>query len=137
MVQSLANVFDCLSDEQSVMLFTTIALKSIDSIELRSKISLTSKQYYSRLSRMMRVGLIKRRNRKLVVTTFGKIMYELQKVARDACNSQWRLKVLDSVEASGELPKEERLKLLDNLIESAQLREILLQGNHYKQFPQI
>jgi hypothetical protein len=137
MVQSLANVFDCLSDEQSVMLFTTIALKSIDSIELRSKISLTSKQYYSRLSRMMRVGLIKRRNRKLVVTTFGKIMYELQKVARDACNSQWRLKVLDSVEASGELPKEERLKLLDNLIESAQLKEILLQGNYYKQFPNL
>ena len=128
MVQSLANVFNSLSDEQSVLLFTTIAMRSIDSTELRSKISISPKQYYSRLSRMVRVGLIKRRNGKLIVTTFGKIVYDLQKVAQDACNIQWKLKVLDSVEASDVLPKEERLKLLDSLIENTQLREILLQG---------
>jgi hypothetical protein len=130
MVQALSNIFNSLSDEQSVMLFNMIALKSIDSIELRNKLSLTPKQYYSRLSRMVGVGLIKRKNGKLVITTFGKIVYELQKVAQDACNSQWKLKVLDSVEAAEELPKEERLKLLDNLIENTQLREILLQGNN-------
>ena len=125
MVQSVANIFNSLSDEQSVMLFTTIATKSINSVELRSKISLTRKQYYSKLSRMVRVGLIKRRSGKLVVTTLGKIVYELQKVVQDAYNNHWKLKVLDSIEMSEELPREERKKLMDNLIEDSRLKQIL------------
>jgi hypothetical protein len=125
MVQSVANIFNSLSDEQSVMLFTTIATKSISSVELRSKISLTRKQYYSKLSRMVRVGLIKRRSGKLVVTTLGKIVYELQKVVQDAYNNHWKLKVLDSIEMSEELPREEREKLMDNLIEDSRLKQIL------------
>ena len=124
-VQSVANIFNSLSDEQSVMLFTTIATKSINSVELRSKISLTRKQYYSKLSRMVRVGLIKRRSGKLVVTTLGKIVYELQKVIQDAYNNHWKLKVLDSIEMSEELPREERKKLMDNLIEDSRLKQIL------------
>jgi hypothetical protein len=124
-VQSVANIFYCLSDEQSVMLFTTIAIKSINSVELRTKISLTRKQYYSRLSRMIRVGLIKRRSGKLVVTTLGKIVYELQKVVQDAYNNHWKLKVLDSIEMSEELPREERKKLMDSLIEHSRLKQIL------------
>jgi hypothetical protein len=125
MVQSVANIFNSLSDEQSVLLFTTIATKSISSVELRSKISLTRKQYYSKLSRMVRVGLIKRRSGKLVVTTLGKIVYELQKVVQDAYNNHWKLKVLDSIEMSEELPREERKKLMDNLIEDSRLKQIL------------
>lgn len=125
MVQSVANIFNSLSDEQSVMLFTTIATKSISSVELRSKISLTRKQYYSKLSRMVRVGLIKRRSGKLVVTALGKIVYELQKVVQDAYNNHWKLKVLDSIEMSEELPREERKKLMDNLIEDSRLKQIL------------
>lgn len=125
MVQSVANIFNSLSDEQSVMLFTIIATKSISSVELRSKMSLTRKQYYSKLSRMVRVGLIKRRSGKLVVTTLGKIVFELQKVVQDAYNNHWKLKVLDSIEMSEELPREERKKLMDNLIEDSRLKQIL------------
>lgn len=124
-MQSVANIFNSLSDEQSIMLFTTIATKSINGVELRSKVSLTRKQYYSKLSRMVRVGLIKRRSGKLVVTTLGKIVYELQKVVQDAYKNHWKLKVLDSIEMSEELPREERMKLMDNLIEDSRLKQIL------------
>lgn len=124
-MQSVAIIFNSLSDEQSVMLFTIIATKSISSVELRSKMSLTRKQYYSKLSRMIRVGLIKRKSGKLVVTTLGKIVYELQKVVQDAYNNHWKLKVLDSIEMSEELPREERKKLMDNLIEDSRLKQIL------------
>lgn len=37
-------------------LFTIIASEGIDSLELRNKIPLTRKQYYFRLSRMIRVA---------------------------------------------------------------------------------
>jgi hypothetical protein len=130
MVQAVAKIFESLSDEQSVILFTTIATGDINSIELRSKVSLTRKQYYSRLSRMIRVGLIRRRSGKLVVTAFGKIVFKSQKIVENANNNQWKLKVLDSIDVSEELPREERRKLLDNLIENKQLKEILSESNY-------
>lgn len=124
-VQSVAKIFESLSDEQSVKLFTTIALHGIHSNELRTQVVLTRKQYYSRISRMIKVGLIKRRSGKLVMTAFGKIVWESQKIVEAANKNQWRLKVLDSIDVSEELPKDERRKLLDNLIENRYMREIL------------
>ncbi len=124
-MHSIANVFESLSDEHSVKLFTIIAAQSPDTTDLRGKVSLTRKQYYSRISRMIGVGLIKRIQGKLVLTAFGKIVYESQKFLEVATNSQWKLKVIDSIDLSDELPKEERRKLLDDLIENRRIREIL------------
>jgi hypothetical protein len=124
-VQSVAKIFESLSDEQSVKLFTTIAAQGIYSTELRTQVVLTRKQYYSRISRMIKVGLIKRRSGKLVMTAFGKIVWESQKIVEAANKNQWKLKVLDSIDVSEELPKDERRKLLENLIENRYMREIL------------
>jgi hypothetical protein len=74
---------------------------------------------------MIKVGLIKRRSGKLVMTAFGKIVWESQKIVEAANKNQWKLKVLDSIDVSEELPKDERRKLLDNLIENRYMREIL------------
>jgi hypothetical protein len=128
-VHSVAEIFESLSDEQSVKLFNTIASERVNSVEMRTKVPLTRKQYYSRLSRMIRVGLIKRRSGKLFLTAFGKIVYESQKIIEAANNAQWKFKVLDSVDVSEELPKEEREKLLDNLIENSHIKEILAKNN--------
>lgn len=124
-MHSTANIFESLSDEQSVKLFTIIATQGPNSTDLRDKVSLTRKQYYSRISRMVRVGLVRRKQGKLVITAFGKIVYESQKFLEVATNSQWKLKVIDSIDLSDELPNEERRKLLDNLIENRRIREIL------------
>ena len=124
-MHSVAKIFESLSDEQSVKLFTTIAAHGIYSTELRTQVVLTRKQYYSRISRMIKVGLIKRRSGKLVLTAFGKIVWESQKIVEAANKNQWKLKVLDSIDVSEELPKDERRKLLDNLIENRYMREIL------------
>jgi hypothetical protein len=128
-VHSVAEIFESLSDEQSVKLFNTIASERVNSVEMRTRVPLTRKQYYSRLSRMIRVGLIKRRSGKLFLTAFGKIVYESQKLIEAANNAQWKFKVLDSVDVSEELPKEEREKLLDNLIENSHIKEILAKNN--------
>ena len=124
-MQPVARIFESLSDDQSVILFTRIAAENANSVELRNKMTLTRKQYYSRLGRMIRVGLIKRKSGKLVLTAFGRIVYESQKIIESANSSQWKLKVIDSIEGSEELPKEERIKLLDNLIEDKYIKELL------------
>ena len=124
-MQVVAQVFESLSDNVSLELFTTIAHESINSVILRNKIKITRKQYYSRLSKMMKAGLIKRSSGKLVLTAFGKIVNEVQTTVQNASKNQWKLRAIDSIELSDELPKEERKKLLESLIDNRQLREIL------------
>ena len=124
-MQVVAQVFESLSDNVSLELFTTIAHESINSVILRNKIKITRKQYYSRLSKMMKAGLIKRRSGKLVLTAFGKIVNEVQTTVQNASKNQWKLRAIDSIELSDELPKEERKKLLESLIDNKQIREIL------------
>jgi DNA-binding Lrp family transcriptional regulator len=124
-MQVVAKVFESLSDSVSLGLFTSIAHESINSVALRNKVKITRKQYYSRLSKMTKAGLIKRNNGKLVITAFGKIVYKVQETVENASSNQWKLRAIDSIELSDELPGEERRQLLESLIDNKQLREIL------------
>jgi hypothetical protein len=124
-MQLASKVFESLSDNLSLGLFRTIAQDSISSVILRSRVKSTRKQYYSRLSKMMNAGLVKRNNGKLVLTAFGKIVYRVQETVEDASSNQWKLRAIDSIELSDELPAEERRQLIESLIDNKQLREIL------------
>lgn len=119
------NVLAAISDKQSLELFRYIADTNGDSEALRAKINLTRKQYYSRLSRMTKVGLVKRKNGKHFLTAFGKVVYDAQKTIEKAVDIFWKLKAIDSLELSGELPQEERAKLIDNLLDNKEIKQIL------------
>ncbi|HYZ49330.1 MAG TPA: hypothetical protein VE593_00475 [Nitrososphaeraceae archaeon] len=121
----LTNVLKSISDDESLELFRSIATSDSDSESLRNRTKMTRKQYYSRMSRLMRAGLIKRKNGKHSLTAFGKVIYETQITIENAINNYWKLKAIDSLEMSDDLPLEERKKLIDNLIENNGIREIL------------
>jgi predicted transcriptional regulator len=123
---SAASVLKAIADEKSLELFGTVAQETIDSKNLKSKIRLTRKQYYSRLSRMTRAGLVKRKNGKYVLTTFGKIVYESKVTVENALNNYWKLKAIDSIESSNELPKEEQNKLIETLLENQGLKAVIV-----------
>lgn len=121
----LAKVLKSISDDESLELFRFIANNDSDSESLRNRTKMTRKQYYSRMSRLMKAGLIKRKNGKHNLTAFGKVIYDTQITIENAINNYWKLKAIDSLEMSDDLPVEERKKLIDNLIENNGIREIL------------
>jgi predicted transcriptional regulator len=121
----LAKVLKSISDDESLELFRFIANNDSDSESLRNGTKMTRKQYYSRMSRLMKAGLIKRKNGKHNLTAFGRIIYDTQITIENAINNYWKLKAIDSLEMSDDLPVEERKKLIDNLIENNGIREIL------------
>jgi predicted transcriptional regulator len=121
----LANVLKSISDDESLELFRFVATNDSDSESLRNRTKMTRKQYYSRMSRLMKAGLIKRRSGKHTLTTFGRVIYDTQVTIENAINNYWKLKAIDSLEMSDDLPVEERKKLIDNLIENNGIREIL------------
>lgn len=127
--QTSATVLRAIADDKSLELFKTIAQGTIDSENLKSKTKLTRKQYYSRLSRMTKAGLVRKKSGKYLLTAFGKIVYDAQSTVDNALISYWKLKAIDSLEMSNELPKEEQQKLIDALLDNQDLKEILVKGS--------
>lgn len=126
--QTTATVLRTISDDKSMDLFKAIAHSSIDSESLKNKTKLTRKQYYSRLSRMTKAGIVRKKSGKYTLTAFGKVVYDSQVTVENALNNFWKLKAIDSLEMSNELPKEEQQKLIDTLLDNQELKGILVKG---------
>lgn len=126
--QSTASVLRTISDDKSMDIFKTIAQGTIDSESLKSKTKLTRKQYYSRLSRMTKAGLVRKKSGKYLLTAFGKVVIDAESTVENALESYWKLRAIDSLEMSNELPKEEQQKLIDALLDNQELKGILVKG---------
>ena len=86
-----------ISDDKSLILFNTVVLSSGNIDLLISKLGITIKQYYSRMSALTNAGLIQRNNRKYSLTSFGKVIYAAQVLIGRAKQNFWNLKAIDSV----------------------------------------
>lgn len=115
--KSTAMVLRVIADDKSLELFTTIARETPHNRNLKSKLRLTRKKYYLRLSRMIKVGLIRKRNGTYILTAFGRVVYETESKVDNALNNSRKLKTIDSLETSSELSKQVQQKLLDALFE--------------------
>src|SRR5919202_100167 len=127
--QTAATIIRTIADDKSLELFRTIAQGTINSENLKSKTKLTRKQYYSRLSRMTKAGLVRKKSGKYLLTAFGKIVYDAQATIDTALTSYWKLRAIDSLEMSNELPKEEQQKLIDALLDNQEIKGILVKGS--------
>jgi predicted transcriptional regulator len=120
------DVLKSISDKRSLELFRTVALTKPDTDIIISKTNLTRKQYYSRMSSMMNVGLIRRKNGKYTLTAFGKVIYDTTLITIvNAINYYWKLKAIDSLEMSNDLPAEECKKLINSFIADDEIKAIL------------
>jgi|RhiMetdeSRZDD1v2_1073273.scaffolds.fasta_scaffold01672_13 predicted transcriptional regulator len=126
---SVAKVMRSISDGMALDLYKTIANSSGATGEfLQSKIKISRKQYYSRLSNMARAGLIKRKHGRYSLTAFGKIVYDSERSIENAYNIFWKLKAIDSIGVSNELPKEEYSKIVEALIDNYEIKDILMKS---------
>lgn len=132
---SLANILSAISNENALAVFKTIADTKGDTDVLRTKLNISRKQYYSRMSGLLKAGLVKRKNGRYSLTIFGELVYDAAMTLEKAFNNNnyWKLKAIDSFEiAPGqglghELSIEERNKIIDTLLRDDQkIKDILL-----------
>ena len=124
----MTDILKTLSDDKALVLFNTIALADGESeIQIR-KMGLSTKQYYSRILKMIKANLIRKKNGRYLMTLLGKIVYEAHMTIGKGLNYYWKLQALDSIQTSSSagLPKEEISKLVGTLIDDYQIKDILL-----------
>ena len=74
------------------------------------------KEYYTRLAGMVKAGLVMKTDGRYTLTAFGNVVYNSQLTAEEGITNFWRLKAIDSLSTSKELPKEEQQKVADKLL---------------------
>jgi DNA-binding HxlR family transcriptional regulator len=124
----LEKVIDSLGDRKSLSIFKYIAKQPSDTSTLRSQLSLSRKQYYTRLSEMVEVGLVRKYHSNYTLTSFGKMVYDALEIIELGLTNFWKLKALDSLEfaKTARVPHEERERILESLIDNMKIKEILL-----------
>jgi hypothetical protein len=126
---SITTVLKVISDEKALVLFNNIVASdnSNDGFISPKKINLSNKQYYSRLSGLLKADLIKRRKGKYTPTMLGKIVYDSQMIIVEALSHHWKLKALDQIETSNsDLPTGEVKRLIDALIDNYRIKDVLM-----------
>lgn len=118
----MVDILNALSDDKALDIFKIIAVSNCDSNILITKTKLTLKQYYPKMDRLIKAGLVRKKDRNYGLTSFGKVFYNLYITAETALSSYWKLKAIDSFDS---LSKEEYHRSIDGLIDNYSIKRIL------------
>ena len=131
----MVDILNAISDDKSLLLFNTIAISNGETDSQVRKMGITLKQYYSRMAKLTKADLIRRKNGRYSLTLLGKIVYEAHTTIGKALNYYWKLQALESIQKSSSttLPREELTKLIDTLIDNHEIKDILMKTS----FPNV
>jgi len=122
----ISEVLKAISNDKALTLFNTVALSTGKTDMLLSTMNLTRKQYYSKMERLSKQGLLVRKGGRYYLTTLGKVLYELQNTLGVALDNYWKLKAIDSLLTPPALPEFELNKMIDTLLENNDLKKLIL-----------
>lgn len=84
---SRLEILKAISDAKSLMLLNSIAKGYDTDIEVRSGNLFSRKEYYSRIAKFIKTGMVTRRRGKCLLTPFGEVIYEVQLMLAEEINS--------------------------------------------------
>jgi hypothetical protein len=129
-IPPIASILKKISDDKALILFNHIAVSDGDRYIPLREMNLTTKQYYSRISGLLSVGLIRRDKGKYSLTLLGKVVYDSQMTIGKTLAYYWKLKAIDSIEMSASvtsgIPEGERVQLINALIDNHHIKDILM-----------
>lgn len=120
-------VLKLLSDYDTIKLLKIVpsVKNSADSQILIKQLLLTKKQFYSRISNLIKAGLIKRTKGAYIHTSFGKMILDALDLVENAALIYMRLKAVDMIDKSEKIKKREIIKLIDSLVPDDRIRRIV------------
>jgi predicted transcriptional regulator len=125
-VISSLHVLEVISDQISVNMLNAIAMEATNSENLMQIFNLTRKQYYDRSSRLLNIGLIRRKKGKFYLTSFGQLVHHsLLKIASASKHSS-ELRAIDILCSDPRMPEAQQKSLIDNLIDDPEIKRSII-----------
>jgi DNA-binding transcriptional ArsR family regulator len=118
------DILKSLSDSKSLEIFRTIARGNVGTDELIR--GLSRKQYYFRMRQLLKAGLVQRIKGRFSLTCLGAVVNHAGLVIETGVNNYWKLKAIDSIQASGQIVEQERLKIIKTILDNNTVQSILI-----------
>ena len=75
---------------------------------------------------MLQVGLVKRSKGSFSLTNFGIVVFHAQLVIESGIKNYWKLKAVDSIQATGGIAEQERKMLIKTILNDNRIENILV-----------
>jgi predicted transcriptional regulator len=122
---SKVTILNAIFDRRASDIFKCVASTDSNSNLLKAHLKLTRKQYYSKMSLLIKAGLVKKEGGRYLLTALGKVicsaLLNLEAKFASALNNYWKLKAIDSLPSI-----EERKNIISVLIDDEEIKTILL-----------
>jgi predicted transcriptional regulator len=123
---SETQVINALSNEKSLVLFDLVAFEGGDRETIINRLSLTRKQYHSRIFALRKSGLVEKTNGKYFLTSFGKVVHEARQLIGSGVKDYWKLNAIDAIQH--EIPEKRHNEIVESLIDNQEIRELLFRN---------
>jgi hypothetical protein len=123
-IPELGQVLDAISDQMSLTMLYMIIDKEQTRTSLRDTLGLSRKQFYDRILKLRKAGLVKRISSKYTITSFGRVVFDAQLRVDKGIGYITKLKVIDTL-TNTEIPRAEFAKLVDEWIKDEHIKYLI------------
>ena len=123
---SKLQVLEAISDQISIDIVTAISNNVTNSDSIMQLLGLSRKQYYSRCSRLSNIGLVSKQNGEMILTSFGRIVYNAQLKIAMAFSHSSTLRIIDAIISHSGLSVDQQKIIIEKLLDDSQLKNLVI-----------
>jgi hypothetical protein len=122
---SKLQVLKVISDQISIDIVTAISNNVTNSDNIMQILDLNRKQYSSRCFRLSIIGLVSKQNGEMMLTSFGRIVYNAQLKIANAFSHFSQLRMVDAIKSHSGMSEDQQKMIIDKLLDDSQLKNLL------------
>ncbi|MFI5406079.1 MAG: hypothetical protein ACHQ1D_06150 [Nitrososphaerales archaeon] len=120
------DVLEAISDQLSIDIITAISKHPTNPDNLMQMLGITRKQYYTRSSRLLKIGVISRKHGDIILTSFGRLVYKAQSKIATAFSLSSELRMIDVIKSHSGMSEVEQKRIMHKLLDKSELKNIVL-----------
>ena len=120
---TLVDILSLIAERKCSIIFRTIGeLEGPAELQI-TRLNMTRKQFYSRISQLLKNDLIRKTHGKYELTLFGKVVFGIENKIQHSIDNYWKLKAIETLDES--LPEIEKTKLINSIVDDPLIRDLL------------
>ena len=116
---SKLQVLKVISDQISIDIVAAISNNVTNSDNIMQLLDLSRKQYSSKCSHLLNIGLVSKQNGEMMLTSFGRIVYNAQLKIANALSHSSQLRIIDAIKSHSGLSQDQQKIIIDKLLDDS------------------
>ena len=119
------DVLEAISDQLSIDIIAAISKHATNPDDLLQMLNITRKQFYTRSSRLLKIGIISQKGGEIILTSFGRLVYKAQSKIATAFSHISELTMIDAIKSHSGMSEDELKRIIDKLLDDSELKNLV------------